>query len=464
MRQTVESTPGTWKVRRPSIGSKRPEGWEWQAANRRVKRARARALRIGQPDKSLSAVGGLASFNAFVQSEGLGHELRRRFGHLKTGGRVVYPMHAQMQLLIDASIVGAERIFDIEWLAGDPLFTHLAGGAVPSIDVLYDDLRRFGAEELEDLEALVAAQGLAPVRAKRWRELTVDIDTTVTPVFGEQEGAAPGYNPRYRGQVSYHPILARIAETDTVLGARWRDGDTALGEADVEDIEQWLARLHEAAPDAIVTTRIDASGDCTALMNAIERSKSYFVVKARQTSNLVSAILWNDTKWRTIDRDAFGKPTRQVAEIDFEREDWPAGKYRVFAVRTTERVSGKQVCLWSDLDHSVHVYVTNDWDRELDVLARLYDDRAGIEPLIRELKGAFGIGKVSTAAFDANEAAFLIKVLAYNLLRRWVAATAPSAARWRASWIRRACVCVPARLLRTGGRWELRLAPRPLLN
>lgn len=369
-----------------------------------------------------------------------------------------------MQLLLDAAVAGAKRVFDFEWLAGDPLFTHLAGGAVPSIDVLYDDLRRFGPEELEDLEALVAEHGLEPLRGKKWAELTVDIDTTVTPLFGEQEGAVPGPNPRYRGRPSYHPILARIAETNTVLGARLRSGDTSLGETDVEDVKQWIGRLHEAAPEAIVTVRIDAGGDCTALLNAVDESKAYFLVKAKLTPNLLSAVLWKAAAWKTVDRDAFERPTRQVAEIAFERNDWPKGKYRVFAVRTNQRDSGRQVQLWDELDYSVHVCVTNDRDRDLDELARLYDDRAGIEPLIGELKNSFGIGKVSTNAFDANEAAFLIKLLAYNLLRRWVAAKVSAAVKWQASWIRKTCICVPARLLRSGGRWELRLAPRPLLN
>lgn len=456
-------TPSTWKVRRPDVGSKRAEGWEWQALKRRVRRASARALRQGRTDPSLSGVGGLAAFNAFVQAEGLGRVLRARFGHLKKGRGVVYPMHTQMQLLVDAAVVGAKRIFDFEWLAGDPLFAHLAGGAVPSIDVLYDDLRRFGPAELEDLEALVAEQGLKPVREKKWKELTVDIDTTVMPLFGDQEGALPGPNPRYHGRPSYHPILARIAETNTVLGARLRFGDTCLGQNEAKDIKQWIGRVHDAAPDAIVTVRIDAGGDCTALLNAIDESKAYFVVKARLTPNLVRAV-WETTSWKTVEKDACNRPTRQVAEIPFEREDWPPGRYRVIAVRTNERDTGKQVQLWSDLDYSVHVYITNDRARGIDELARLYDDRAGVEPLIAELKNNFGIGKVSTWAFDANAAAFLIKLLAYNLLRRWVAAKVAPAARWRASWIRRACICIPARLLRSGGRWELRLAPRPMLN
>jgi Transposase DDE domain group 1 len=459
---TTPSTSSTSKVRRESLGGKRPEGWQWQRDNRRVRRANACAIGIGHTDASLSAVGGLVSFNAFVQRLELGQRLRKDFGHLKKRRGVVYPMHTQMQLFLDASVVGAKRIFEFEALASDPLFAHLAGGIVPSIDVLYDDLRRFEVGDLERLEALMAEHGLAQLKCKRFRELTVDIDTTVTPLFGTQEGAKPGPNPRYHGRPSYHPILARIAETDTVLGARLRHGDTGLGERDVEDLEQWLTRLH-AVSKAIVTVRIDAGGDCAALLSAIDRNNAYFVVKAKQTQNLVNAVFATNN-WRTVDRDAFEQPTRQVAVIDFQRSDWPPGRFRVFAIRTSERESGKQTCLWDDLDHSVSVYITNDTSRDLDELARCYDERAAIEPLIAELKNGFGIGKASTNDFDANEAAFLLKLLAYNLMRRWASESWPAVSGWRASWIRRACVLVPARLLRSGGRWELRMAPRPMLN
>ncbi len=248
-----------------------------QRAGRKIRRADVRKLRIGEPDAKLTTVGGLVSFNAFAREQGLHRELSRRFGHLKTGRGVVYPMGAQMQLLLDMSVAGSQR-------------------------------------------------------------------------------------------------------------------------------------------------------------------------------------------WITVERDAFDKPTRQVAEIDFEREGWPPGKWRVFAMRTNERLSGSQSGLWEDLDFSVHVYATNDPVHDADDLARRYDDRAGIEPLIGELKGGFGIGKVSTHCFDANEAAFLLKVLAFNLLRRWVQHRHRVFASWRTPWIRRVCVHVPGRLLRSGGRWELRLAPRPMLS
>ena len=63
----------------------------------------------------------------------------------------------------------------------------------------------------------------------------------------------------------------------------------------------------------------------------------------------------------------------------------------------------------------------------------------------------------------ANEAAFLIKILTFNLVRRWARARHPIVATWRMPWIRRVAVHVPGRLLRAGGRRELRLAPRPML-
>jgi len=185
-------------------------------------------------------------------------------------------------------------------------------------------------------------------------------------------------------------------------------------------------------------------------------------VKLKWTPNLVGSV-WAARDWKTVDRDAFGRPTRQVAEVDFLREGW-SPDWRVFAMRSRERRSGHQTGLWEDLEYSVQFFATNDRAHDAHDLAYRYDLRAGIEPCIADLKGGFGIGKISTDAFTANEAAFLLKLLAFNLLRRWVQRQPEPIRAWRTTWIRRVCVQVPARLLRSAGRWELRLAPRPMLS
>ena len=464
--ETHQPTPGTKKVRRDSLGGKRGDG---DRRFCRIRRPDPRKLHLGRPDPGLTGYGGLARFGSFLRDLGVDASLRDLFFRLKSSALVVYPMEAQLRLLIDAAAAGEQRVFGVEALASDPLFVHVAGGVVPSIDTVYRDLRRFDEEAIADLEALVAEHGLAPVRAKRRPVLHLDVDTTVEPVFGEHEGAAVGYNPRYHGRPSYHPILARCAETDTVVGAKLRPGNTAFGDADAPTVGAWLARVRAAAgKQPVLMVRIDSAGDCTAVMRTIAEEKAYFRIKARPTADLCDAIYRVPRGcWRTVDVDADGQPTRQVAEVDFARDEWRAQGLvvRVVAVRSKERDSGKQLYLWEDSEWSVQAVLTNDLDADADELAREYDGRAGIEPLIADLKGAWGIGKVPSADFQANHAALLVKLLTHNLLKRYVLALAPAIAWWRAPWIRRALIVVPGRLGRHGRSPWLRLAPRPhLLN
>lgn len=465
MKHTTTSDPGTHKVRRPALGCKRAPGWEYQRTGKRARRRKGASLRVGRPDPNLSALGGLPSFGAFLDSIGIDEDLRQ-FAGLKRGLRVVYPMVGQLRLLLDLAVLGAHRVYDVEALAADPVFSFMTGGAVPSVDTVYDDLRRVGPEENEALERVVATHGLALVTTtgpSKLKAVTLDVDTTVTPLFGNQEEALPGPNPRYHGRPSHHPILARIAETDTLVGGRLRPGDRGFGAQDIEDIEMYIDRTRSAVgPDVPITVRIDSAADCAEIMAAIHAKNVTFITKARQTQGLLEAAM-HATDWVTVDKDADGKPTRQLTVLDFRREHWPSGRYRVIAVRDSER-SGRQVCLWPGLDLSVQFFITNDQTSDPDDVARKYDGRAGIEPLIAELKQRFAVGKVPSADFAGNEAMFLLRLLAYNLMRRWAAARHPQHRTWRASWLRRAYLLVPARLIRSGGRWVLRTAPRPMLN
>ncbi len=93
-----------------------------------------------------------------------------------------------------------------------------------------------------------------------------------------------------------------------------------------------------------------------------------------------------------------------------------------------------------------------------------YDGRAEVEPAIGELKSGWGIGKIPSQDFRANHAVFLLKLLAHNLMRRFVRWTAPHLSTWRVPWLRRALINVPGRLLRSGRRWTLRVPPKSSLR
>lgn len=464
MKLTKKTLARIHKVRRRVLGGKRAMGWDYQARGRRVRRPDPYKVRVGKPDAALTGVAGLAPFGVFLRRLGLDRILGS-FDDLKPGSRVVYPMGAQLRLLLDAAAVGEQRVFGIESLGADPLFVHLAGGSVPSVDTLYRDLCRLHGLDLAKLEIIAADQGLAEVRALRAQRVHLDVDTTVEPLFGHQEGALPGPNPRYHGRPSYHPLLGVVAESETCIGAVLRPGDRGFGGADAASVRTYVDRVRSAVgPNTDVVVRIDAGGDCTEFFDEIGAAGAHFLVKARLTADLIGAVA-HHTQWTTVDSDADGRPVRQVAEIEFERHEWRERglRVRVVAVRSLERDVGKQVFLWPDLEYTTHVVLTNDFGRAPDDVARDYDGRAEVEGIIAELKGALGIGKVPSQSFDANHAAFLIKILAHNVLRRYARHVAAPPT-WRLPWIRRAFFLVPGRLARSGRQWTLRLPPRsPLL-
>lgn len=449
-----QNTPSTSKVRRRAREGKSAAGWELQKKRKRVRRPDPGTIRVDATDTSLTSVAGLAEFGAWARGLGVDRELAATFGRLKSGRRVVYPMGTQLRLLVDAFVAGEGRVFGLESLAADALFVHLAGGCVPSIDVLYDDLARFDSRALSDLESMMAAHGLARAKAARLATAHLDIDTTVEVLFGAQEGALAGPNPRYHARPSYHPILARIGEVDSVVGASLRPGDTGFGADDVPTVVGWIRRARAAlGENCVLRTRIDAAGDCVELLDAVQREGAVYLTKAKMTADLIGALALH-TRWRTVDVDAFGKPTRQVATVAFHRACWSERKLpvRVVAVRTRDRDNGKQIYLWENEDWTVQAYLTNDWLGDEDDLAHEYNARAGIEPLIAELKGPWAIGKVPTAGFDANHAALLLKLLAFNLFRRFIDDRHAAVARWRTAWLRRVIVTRAGRLVRAAGR------------
>lgn len=461
MRTTDEGAPSTRKVRRDVLTGKRGQGHRLQFEGRRVRRPDPRRMRRVEGDRNLTGVAGLVDFAVFCREQGVDRKLREYFGDMKQGAGVVYPMEGQLRLLMDLYVAGEGRVFGLESHAQDPVLRHLAGGFVPSIDVLYDDLGRFGRQQLTLLHMLMSQVALQRLGRSKLKRAHVDIDTTVTELFGKQQGALPGPNPRYQGRPSYHPLLMRVAEIDGVVGAELRPGDRGFGDNDVPAIKRWLHSVRTAVgPDCELRVRMDAAGDCTELLRCFEQRGVHYIVKARLTADLLGA-LSGQSQWRTVDVDAEGKPSRQVATVVFAREPWSTLQtpVRVVAVRSTERDTGKQLYLWEGLEYTAQCYLTSDWAAPEEEIASEYNDRAGIEPLIGELKGDWCIGKVPTRRFDANHAAFLLKLLAYNLFRAFLATNYPPLSRWRTRWARRATILRAGRVCRSARVTTLRMAP-----
>src|SRR3954465_429925 len=102
-----QKAPSTSKVRRDASGGKRGDG---NRRKRRVRRPDPQIIRAGKPDPSVTGVAGLVGFGGYLRRIGLDRELHAQFDGLKSGPGVIYPMGAQLRLLMDTFAVGETRV------------------------------------------------------------------------------------------------------------------------------------------------------------------------------------------------------------------------------------------------------------------------------------------------------------------------------------------------------------------
>lgn len=104
-------------------------------------------------------------------------------------------------------LLGIERISHFEDIENETLLKRYFGwDKLPDYTTYYNDLQRF--EKVEDVEGLKETNERLTERILSKQERVIlDFDSSVNTVFGNQQGAEPGYNPMHPGKKSMHPPL-----------------------------------------------------------------------------------------------------------------------------------------------------------------------------------------------------------------------------------------------------------------
>src|SRR5271157_4065849 len=118
--------------------------------------------------------------------------------------------------MVLAIYIGFSRLNHIRFVANDPMLTGvLKVASLPGQSVFW---RCCASLHLSVAQQLLRLQGA--LRERVWEAanvqlpaITVDTDTTVHTLYGQQMGGRKGYNPKNKGKKSYQPILTFLAET-----------------------------------------------------------------------------------------------------------------------------------------------------------------------------------------------------------------------------------------------------------
>jgi hypothetical protein len=250
------------------------------------------------------------------------------------------------------------------------------------------------------------------------------LDSVVLTLYGKQQGAHQGYNPKARGRPSYHPILCFEGHGQEFWHGSLRPGDAGSNTG----ARHFVKRCLEKVPSSIARSRIrflaDAGFFSGALVEDLDQWGCGFTIVCRSY----------EAYKRMAEKAGFTdvKLGWGFAEFYHRPKTW-SKEQRFIAIRRPLPVDPeqvKQLTLFKDTQYSYSILVSNlgltPWRTWTD-----YIGRANIEKSIRELLTDLALNKIPTQSWTANVAFLQLLLLAYNLVH----------------WFKR--LCLPENKLRT---------------
>lgn len=368
-------------------------------------RSGARKVRASFTAASLTHFGGIFLLHQFLQQVKLRTYLATMITYRERNNH--YTLSELMLALIYPMILGLENIEVSALLKTNGVFQYLTGlPSFPDPTALRRFLIRSAPVLLPEFRAVHAALRarfliLPTVPSSIW----LDCDSTVRTLFGHQEGAAVGYNPRYRGKRSYHPLVIREAHRDDLLGGLLRPGNVHTADGIQELIKDVLIILPRGIP---VRLRADAGFYDGDLVRFLKENHISFVIVADCTGPIKRRI--PGLRYQRISTEL------AVAEFRYQPHGWDT-KERFVALRKklpNDPVAPQGTLLTLNR-YAYRVLVTNLPLTPYGVF-QFYDDHAGVERVIRTLKDDYPFAKAVTNNFEANSLYAELSLFAYNLI------------------------------------------------
>ena len=405
-----------------------------------------RKLRVSADAIGLTQFGGVALIEQFFQRIGLQGSLWRHVRFTQRNNR--YTISESLKALLYPLILGLGRIETTEPLRYNGVFHYLAGlpgyPQATSLRRFLERLARAGRNALVKLHDTWRAAMLSPALHPIF-----DLDSTVLTVYGRQERAEVGYNPKKRGRPSYLPLLCFEGRTQDCWEGSYHAGNVHVSTVTIPLLERAFAKLPE--PTGPVRVRADGAFFDHKIIEFIEEKRAFYAVVARLTRPLKNRLA--GLRYRRVSAGVW------AGEFRYCPQGWPGARRFVVIRRPVPEEPSAQLHLFQMGGYSYQVLVTNLSLTPLN-LWRFYNQRARAELIIRELKDAYALGKIPTKDFQANEAFFQIVLFAYNLLN-WFKRLCVPAHLQRATLqrLRQRLFLVPSQLVRPGGVPTLRIAP-----
>ena len=334
-------------------------------------------------------------------------------------------------------------------LSGSKRYAHIAGvrGDAVAAQVLgmrgvvsEDSVRRaLKAMEWAASQTWMRKALMDSVRDSLNRAWVLDIDATIKPLYGHQEGAEVGYNPHKPGRPSHVLHTFWIGNLRLVLDAVLTSGKQHTSGHGKAPLARLLDELGDRAPALV-------RGDCgygnEDIIDVCEQRGLAYLLRLRRTANVKRLIerLFRREDWSRASEASQGW---QAIEDEIRLSGWAKAR-RVVVLRRrikhdvalTARHDDGQLVLalpHDSVEDSAPLWeytvLATNAAHDIAAIGQLYRDRCDCENGFDELKNQWGWGGFTTQDMHRSQITARAVALVYNWWSWYVRAANPNARR-----------------------------------
>jgi len=369
-----------------------------------------RQLRLEFRGAKITSDAGLLAVRELDETMGLTDLAADLIVEGRKGKNIRHQIPGLLRQSVYARLAGYEDVNDQESLARDPAMRAVVGKkALDRTAASYGTVSRFETEILAEDENIDALANLnsawvsKAVSYSKAKKVVLDIDSSESPVHGNQEGSA--YNGHFES-TCYHPLFCFNNYGDCE-GAVLRPGNVHSADGWREFIEPIVGRYKEMGKKLYL--RGDAAFASPDVYEYLEDNGILYAIRLKANANLYRKI--DHLMTRPVGRPS-AKPKVFFHDFSYRAASWDRPR----------RVVAKVEWHAGELFPRIGFTVTN-LSRTPENVVRFYNKRATAEQYIKEGKVALTWTRLSCTRFMSNKVRLALFVLAYNLgnfMRRFV--------------------------------------------
>ena len=415
-----------------------------------------RRLKLEFHGSRITSDAGFLAYRELDDALGLSEVARAVFQDSRTGKNGWHCMAGQFRQSVFGRVGGYDDANDAERLGRDPAMRWIVGGkAVERSAASTSQMGRFETELLAtdaNFEALGDMNGawIDKVHDRhRPKMIILDMDSSVSPTHGEQEGSA--YNGHF-GCTCYHPLFL-FNQFGDLERCSLRPGNVHSADGWRDVLEPVVERYRERGLRHYF--RGDAAFASPDIYEFLEAEGFLYTIRLPKNQVLQDSIA------HLLSRPV-GRPPNHVrryyASFSYQAKSWDKKR----------RVVAKVEWYPGELYPRVGFIVTN-LSRPTERVVAFYNHRGTAEQYIKEGKNAIKWTRLSCRKFRNNEVRLQLHALAYNLANFMRTLALPKEVEhWSLTTLREKLVKIGAKVVRHGRYVTFQLAevafPRSLFQ